>query len=308
MADQVQQEIRRQVQWLEPNQAPEEVAEQIMEFSSSKSGRTLKIYVAGLQGLHVLAQHRMKLDEPTIRNLLDAILDLARNKDNFCANREALLHALIKFEDAVPSAVRVQVHAKLEPLARGPVEESSEYPTAAETENPMNPVTYRSGRPENVQGMALIALAAFSAGNPAATKRVGDLLEDSLCDHRPEIRRAGYAAAQRLSDVTEGVILGILAGLRDPEPNAAVVAFAALANQTTWKLNRNHWRVFLMATRLAQRTGNPSLRRNAAAALVAWSSKCPPQFMNEQSELLAEFSRDVYWSVRSIVNRQHDEP
>jgi len=172
----------------------------------------------------------------------------------------------------------------------------------------MNPFKYRSGRPENVQGIALIALAAFSAGDPAPAKRLGELLEDSVCNHRPEIRRAGYAAARRLSDVPEGVILGILAGLRDPDPNAAVVAFAALANQTTWKLNRNHWRVFLMATRLAQRTGEPALRRNAAAALIAWSSKCPPQFMNDQAELLAEFSHDICWSVRSVVTRQHDEP
>jgi hypothetical protein len=152
--------------------------------------------------------------------------------------------------------------------------------------------------------MALIAFAAFSAGDPAATERVGDLLEDSVCDHRPGIRRAAYAAARRLPNVSEGVILGILAGLRDPEPNAATVAFAALANQTTWKLNRNHWRVFLMATRLAQRTGDPSLRRNAATALVAWSSKCPPQFENEHAELFAEFSHDICWSVRRIVNRQ----
>ncbi len=104
-------------------------------------------------------------------------------------------------------------------------------------------------------------------------------------------------AARRVSDVPEGVILGILAGLRDPDPNAAAVAFAALANQTTWKLTRNHWRVFLMATRLVQRTGEPTLRRNAAHALVAWSSECLPQFKNDQCELLAEFSNDICWSV-----------
>lgn len=306
LAEQVEQEIRRQVQWLEPNQDAEAVAEQIMEFSSSKSGRTLKVYVAGLQGLHVLAQHRKKLDEPKIRKLLEAVLDLGRNKDNFCSNREALLHTLIEFADVASPADRVRVQAALEPLARGLVEESSEYPTAAETENPMNPFKYRSGRPENVQGMALIALAAFSAGDPAPAKRLGELLEDSVCNHRPEIRRAGYAAARRLSDVPEGVILGILAGLRDPDPNAAVVAFAAFANQTTWKLNRNHWRVFLMATRLAQQTGEPALRRNAAAALIAWSSKCPPQFSKEQDELLAEFRNDICWSVRKIINSQRE--
>jgi hypothetical protein len=302
LADQVAQAIRCQVQWLEPGQLAEPVAEQIMEYTKPKPDRTLKVYIVGLAGLHALARHRMKLDEPTLRKLLDAILDLARNKDNFCANREALLHALIEFADVVPPEARTAVQAALEPLARGPVQESSEYPTAAEADNPLNPFKHHSGRPEDVQAIALVALAALASRDAAATKRVGDMLEDALCDHRPGIRRAGYAAAQKLRDVSEGVILGILAGLRDPDPNAAVTAFMALARQPGWKVNRNHWRVFLMAARLAQRIGGPKLRRHAAAALVAWSSKCPPQITREQEELLGEFSDDICWSVRTVTH------
>jgi hypothetical protein len=226
---------------------------------------------------------------------------MARNKDNFCVNRQSLLRALIEFVDSIPATARAGAEAALEPLARGAVKESSEYPTAAETDDPLNAFKHHSGRPEDVQGMALVALAALASGDAAATKRVGDILEDTLCDHRPEIRRAGYAAAGRLPDVSEGVVLGILSGLRDPDPNAAVSAFAALAEQTGWKLNRNHWRVFLMAARLAQRTGNPKLRRHTAAALVAWSPKCPAQFAGEQAELLAELSDDICWSVRTAA-------
>jgi hypothetical protein len=304
LADQVAQEIRRQVQWLEPGQLAEPVAELIMEYTNPKPDRTLQVFIVGLSGLHALAKHRTKLDEPARGKLLDAILDLARNRDNFCVNREALLRALIEFADAVPAAARDGIMAALESLARGPVEESSEYATSAETDNPLNPFKHQSGRPEDVQATALVALAELTAGNPIATKRLGDMLEDALCDHRPGIRRAGYSAARRLSDVPEGVILGVLAGLRDPDPNAAVSAFAALAKQTGWKLNRNHWRVFLMAARLAQCTGSPKLRRHAAAALVAWSPKCPPNLGTEHAELVAELSDDVCWSVRVEVKRQ----
>jgi hypothetical protein len=155
--------------------------------------------------------------------------------------------------------------------------------------------------------MALVALAALASGDTAATRRVTDILEDALCDHRPEIRRAGYAAARRLPDVSEGVILGVLAGLRDPDPNAAVSGFAALAEQTGWKLNRNHWRVFLMAARLAQRTGSPKLRRHAATALVAWSPKCPPQLTRELGDLLRELSDDICWSVRTSPKRRSED-
>lgn len=307
LAVQVAQEIRRHVQWLEPDQVAEPVAEQIFEYTSRKEDRTLKVFTTGLSGLRALAKHRAKLNESTLRDLIQATLDMAQNKDNFCANRHALLHCLVDLADAIPANQRPSVAAALEPLARGFVEESSEYPTAADADNPLNPFKQRVGRPEDVQGIALVALAALATGDAAATERIGKILEDTLCDHRPRIRRLSYFAARRLPEVPEGVVLGVLTGLRDPDPAAASTAFATLAKQTGWKLTRNHWRVFLMAVRLAQRTGSAKLRLNAAAALVARSSKCPDQLSNEQTELLTAFGNDICWSVRSIAKRQKED-
>src|SRR6266545_2216998 len=48
LADQVAQEIRRQVQWLELDQLAEPVAERIMEYTNPKPDRTFKVYVVGL--------------------------------------------------------------------------------------------------------------------------------------------------------------------------------------------------------------------------------------------------------------------
>jgi hypothetical protein len=304
LAEKVTQEIRRQVQWLKPGQIAEPPAEQIMEYNNPKSDGTLKVYVTGLAGLHALAKHRTKLDKAETQNLVNAILDLVRHKDNFCVNREALLYALIRFADAIDAPTRNRIVAALEPIAKGEVEESSEYPTASETHHPLNPFKSDSGRPEDVQSMALIALATFASRNAVDVKRVGKILEDALCDQRPGIRRAGYAAAWRLPNVSEGVVLAILSGLRDPDPNAAGSAFAALANQGSWTLKRDHWRVFLMAARMANRTGGPDLRRYAGSALAALSSKCPRQFKTEQTELIAKWREDICWSVRNAANGQ----
>lgn len=307
-ATQIEQEIYRQVQWVAQDQIAEPVNEQLFTFNCSpKSDRTLVVYAVGLTGLHAIIQHRAKLDESTLGKLIVAILDMAQNKDNFCSNRAALLQALTAMVDVIPASARTKCVEVLEQIARGPVEESSEYNTAAETDNPMNRFKYRFGRPDDVQSAALVALAMVAAGQSSAIKRVVDILDESLCDHRPGIRRASYAAAWRLPDVSEGVILGVLAGLRDPDPNVAESAFAALANQPNWKLNRNHWRVLLMATRLAQSTGSSKLRRVAATALVAKSSKCPPQHANELAELLKAFGDDICWSVRNITTRPVSE-
>lgn len=306
IAEQVTEEIRRQVQWLAPDQLPEPVAEQIIEYNSSKKDQTLKVYLVELSGLYAVARQRAKLGESALRSLVDAILHQSRNRDNFCVNRQSLLRALMEFMDILPAAERDKAEAAIAPLARGEVEESAEYPTAEEIGNPLNPFKPRSGRPEDVQGMALVALAALAAGNPPAIKRMESALENALCDHRPGIRRAGYAAALRLPHVSEGIILGVLAGLRDPDPNAAAAAFMTLAEQNGWRLNRNHWRVFLMAVRFAQRTGPANLRRHAAAAIIAWSSKCPHRLRAEQSRLITEFGDDMCWSVRANAKRSRE--
>ncbi|HWB14477.1 MAG TPA: hypothetical protein VG826_34950 [Pirellulales bacterium] len=306
LADQVVQEIRGQVQWIETGQEAEPLAEQIMAFTSVKPAGKLQVAFVGLTGLHALARHRTKLDEATRRKLLDAVLDMAQHRDNFCVNRQGLLHALIDFADLVPETARRTTERVLVRIARGQVDESLEYAPSAQVDDPLNPNKYNLGRPDDVQAVALVAIAVLAFGNAGAMKRAGQLLEDALCDARPAIRRAAYAAARRLTRVSTGVIVGVLAGLRDPDPKVAITAFAALADQTGWHLNRNHWRVFLMAARLAQKTGDANLRRHVAVALVAWAAKCPRELRGEHGQLLTAFARDICASVRSAVNCSSD--
>lgn len=304
LADRVAAEIRKQVQWLEGDAAAQPAAEEVSVLTCQKEGRTLKVYITGFTMLHAVVRHRARLDEPTLTHVVDAILEVACNKDNFCCNREALLSVLVDLADVIPPPQRPVIEAALKPLAAGEVPESSYYPTAAETDHPLSRIRHHVGRPEDVQAMSMIALAAVLSGDEAGRKRVVRLLEAALCDHRPGIRRAAYAAARRINVASEGVILGVLAGLRDPDPSAAMAAFAALVDQTGWKLKRHHWRVFLMAVRLAQRTGNAKLREHAAAALVAWVPACPRPFVRERDELLAALGQDVCWSVRARLRPQ----
>jgi hypothetical protein len=126
------------------------------------------------------------------------MLDMARNKDNFCVNRTGLLAALIEFADVLSPVTRGAAESALEPLALGAVEESSEYLTASETHAPLNRYQHESGRPEDVHGMALIALAALASGNAAASRRVGGQML------RP--RRLSQAATQLRNSGQRGIV------------------------------------------------------------------------------------------------------
>ncbi|HZZ80634.1 MAG TPA: hypothetical protein VFE62_19175 [Gemmataceae bacterium] len=304
-AGEIAEEITRQVQWLRPGESPKPVAEVIMEYSNPMEDRTLKVYVTGLAGLHALARNRDRIGMAQLKVVIGAVLRMAAERDNVCSNRQALLHALMHFADFVDVGTRRKVLSALEAIAKGPVEESAAYPTAEQMRDPLNPFKNDSGRPEDVQSMALVAMATFAKPGKS-TKRAVTILEQALCDERPSIRQAAYSAAWRLATVSDGVILGVLAGLRDPDPNAAGSAFAAVANQTSWKLNVNHWRIFLMAARLAVRTGSPIVRRYAARALFSMSSICPALLRAEHEQLLTALRNDVCSSIRVAATRRTD--
>jgi hypothetical protein len=299
-AKDVAREILRQVQRLSPDEVAEPVAEQIMEYCDSE--RSLRVSLVSLTGLHTLARHRTQLDDESVSALVSAILEMSQDKDNFCSNRESLLRVLSEFADSISLSVRAATIAVLESIADGNITESAAYPKAAEAEDQLNPFQMRHGKPEDVQSAGLKALAKMTLPGTAAMKRFIRRLEEAICDHRSEIRRAGYVASGRVEKVTEGIMLGILTGLRDPDPHAAATAFAVLASNPSWRLIRSHWRVFLMAIRIAQRTGLPMVRRHAAAALTAWVRKCPNEMLQECRSLLLGFRADICYSVRSKAN------
>lgn len=302
LAQQVTKEVRLQVQVVYPGQQHIPVPEQFMEFTSPGVDCTLKVFSVQFFGLHAIVKHRSKMDSETTLELVSAICDMALNADNFCTNRTALLLGLIGLADVVPLDARHTIVSRLLPVAQGVVEESLLYDKASEAENPLNAFKHRHGKPEEVQAMALIAVSELVGSDSASHKRFTEILEDCLCDPRAEIRRAGYRAARRLPKVSEGVILSILTGLRDPDPNAATSAFSAIAHQSGWKFTRDHWRVFLMAVRFIHRTADAEVRMHAAEALMAWSRRCPRAFMLHRDELREMFRNDVCWSVRSAIS------
>ena len=195
----------------------------------------------------------------------------------------------------------------MEILASGDIQESEAYPVAAEADNPLNTHKLNLGRPEHVQQAAIIALITIYAENRISNNKTIDILESVFCSSSPDIRKAAYAAAGTLSKAPEGVLLGVLAGLRDNDQNAARRAFVAFAEQADWEMNRNHWSVFLMGVQVAQNSADPILRRHAATALLKWMPKTPNDRIKTKAlNLQRDFANDICWSVRKTTPLSSD--
>src|SRR5262249_13949198 len=207
VAQHVAKEMRRQVQRLKPGEDPERQSELLMEYFNDQGDEKLRVYVVQLSNLCALARHRKKLTPESISILVEAMIDLAKEADNFCANRAGLLGALIEFADCIPASEAGKVVAALETLARGAILEMTRYPTAAESRNPLSPNRAEMGKPEDVQSVALVAIATMAASSRRAAALVGRILEEALCDHRGAIRRAAYDAAGALPRASSVIIV-----------------------------------------------------------------------------------------------------
>jgi hypothetical protein len=91
-------------------------------------------------------------------------------------------------------------------------------------------------------------------------------------------------------------------GLRDPDPSAAVAAFAAFADRKEWSLSRPMWKLFLLATRLASQSPDSNLRRHAALALRSRFAHAPTESTRSEARaILSAFATDVAYSVREVA-------
>jgi len=297
-------EIYAQVQLIKPGEVPQPAGEVWFEFSASYEGCALKVYSVGFNGLYALVRHRTKLPARSVELLITAILQLAQEEKNLCGNRLSLLQCLLGLLDVLPATQVRDTASKLEKLASGPLVESDIFPWSSSAQNPTASFRFSNAKPEDVQAAALIAFAKVVSLHPSYARRLAELIEDAICDPRPRMRQAAYAASQESAITSPGMLLGLLAGLRDPDESAAGSAFDALGERNGFKMNRNHWRVFLMACRIASFGGSAQLRKRVARTLRSRIGKCPPGMQPHAREVLQKLAADPSWTVRKAAGAE----
>jgi hypothetical protein len=222
------------------------------------------------------------------------LIDMSRAKDNLPTNRQRLLSIIAKFVDVADDRTRETVFRAIEPLARGD--------GIAPPEQPSDAANAIGGDPKDVQAAALVALAEFVDTNRSRSRRVNQILFEVLVDPNENIRRAGYVAASRLSEISAEGMLAILNGLRDPDPLAARSAFQAFAKHAGSKVTRPMWRIFLLGVRFASQSPNMGLRHQAAIAIRKHLSNVPTAEMKCEGErILDAFRADIAFGVWRVA-------
>src|SRR5579883_490516 len=291
-AKRVADETKLQVQRVKPGEQPIRLPETLYVYGSTGGGWPYVTVGQGV-GLAALEQHRSRLTIEVVTEVIRAMLVPLQDTDNIRTNKERLLSQLIAFTDRADETLRAEIFNVVEPLI-GPSAESTSSSFAKAAAN---------GNPDDLRAIALVCAAVYAAGNEERVSRVGEMIEEAAVDPNPKIRRGAYAAAQRFSGLTPDAILPLLMGLRDPEPETAVTAFAAFADRLEWKLTRSNWKLFLLAVRSAADSPHINLRWHAALALTNRVDSVPSGLRRESATILARFETDVSFSVRKAVRR-----
>jgi hypothetical protein len=151
-----------------------------------------------------------------------------------------------------------------------------------------------------LQAAALIAIARFAGRDPDRFRaRFEQLLQLALIHPDVTVRRGSFAAFRDFPRHLGTSYLAVLMGTRDADPQAAITAFAALAEKQELEISEYEWRLLLYSIRAAAESPNVNLRRHAAGMLARRIGQVPSGPVREQAEaVLAIFKEDLCASVR----------
>jgi len=249
---------------------------------------------------HATARHRQQLPQKAIREMALAALDMVVDPDNDLSNRASLINGLMELSDMLDGPTAARAFDVLERIARGEIEVSSD-----RRSGPLDVVRVQSTTREDLRAIALVGAAQVGSHHADLYReRLEDLLDEAFSAPEVEVRQGAFAAFRDFPVRSEGPLLAVLLGTRDPDPGGAITAFAALAEKRDLALNRNHWRLLLYSTRLAGRSTSRNLRRHAAATLAHLIDLAPGGAIRRQAEdILTNFGTDISASVREAAQR-----
>lgn len=299
-AEQVRQWVLLQVQRLPVGQDAQPCPGTVATATSTLGTTTTVVNVTSTVELEAIARHQKDLPDEVVRRLVSAVMAMIRERENALVNRAALISTLPQFASRLDGSLVAEVLDDLIPLARGEAEEPTLLPSASSAEDPFNPRKVMMGKPSQVRGAALVALARLgSGGTPSADATIDSILEDALCDPDSEVRRAAFTAVHCAQRLAEGPLMAVLLGLRDSDPNTAANAFFVLALKSDLRLTRAQWRLFVHAARIAAQSPELRLRAAAAAALTRLQPSSPTGGIRNQTvELQRTLATDCSATVR----------
>ncbi len=297
--------IRKQVEVLDETAEPSKLGG-FGQITKSKGSEKIVVHMAGNQHLiDAIAAYISRLSDTSVRQLVEALLEMIVDDRNIVSNRVSLTQSLKKFVPRIPPELAQRTSQILGQIARGNFEESEVGQTYKEANNPLNPFKISSGDPFDLISIAGVTLAYGSKFHSEFRTELhsGVLLELLEADYE-KLRKYGVAASLEAESLTESETTALITNCFDSSSEVRKYALYALGSVLSLELDRQG---ILLALRAIKNASNSmDLNERAEAARAAKSllrqATVEEEIKARLISILSELSGDISWWVRNCAS------
>jgi len=296
--------IPRQVQRLTAAEEPKQCSESFFYITANRpDGSKLIVHLVGSTAMHSVIVHRRSLKPETLDALIDAVLKLLEDRDNFLGNKTVLLEVFSRCGDSIAERFASRVFEVVAPFARGEITEPENVMSAADAANPLNRFKMGTGKPSEVQALALYALANIEHAKPGTYgESLEAILEDAITNADPDVREAAFYAWRLMPRWPASVQTSIILGTRDPDQRPAMAAYDTIAVCDAFHPTIDELKVLCQSLAVSVHSRSVEVRRIAATACRKMAeSTSDAAVKSKLMTLQQQFREDICYSVRQAA-------
>ena len=255
--------------------------------------------------IDTIAAHPVCLNDDSVLELVQAILEMIVDSRNIVSNRITLIQSLGKFTSRLSKDLAERVSQTLSRIARGDFSESLVGQTFQVATNPLNPFKMNMGDPRDLRGIALMTLSHGSKIAPAFSEELhSGVLMDFMEMDDERLRWFGVEAAKHANLLTESEATALIASSLDGSSKVRQLVLQGLATLKSVNLDRQGLRLGVRAIRNASVSASAEERFAAAKAAKAFfRHPAIDKKMKEQLvAILKVLSDDISYYVRNCAS------
>jgi hypothetical protein len=301
LAEDVARDVRLQVQRLDSDKEFEKPQVSLGQMTLTAGPKKVGVSIYSDLGLRALIAHRKLLNEDSIALLMDSVLAMLHEPENVISNKVLMINAITGLADVITPKLADQAFEILEPIASGNVT-SIDLSKAVPPNHPLNPNTMNFGKPETIQGGALLALATIESKlSPELRNRAVTLIEGAMVNPHPEVRTLAFIAARRLQAISDSAVITAVLATRDNVEDVVIESFLLLGDHM--KDTPEFWNSVVYSAKLASQSTASEIRRVVAYTTKRLSEKCKDDTIQEQlMDIRSVLENDFSYSVRKELS------
>ena len=297
--------LRKQVEVLDANAEPAKIGGFGQIVKTTAAGKII-VHMSGAQHwIDAVAAHLDCLNDNSVLQLVQAILEKIEDDRNIVSNRISLIQSLGEFTNRLPTDLAEGASKIISRIAWGHFRESEVGQTYKEATDPLNPFKLNSGDPRDLRGIALLTLARGAKKHSAFSEDLhSGLLLNLLEKDDEKLRYFGVASARVADRLSDSEMTALVACGFDRSPEVRKLVLNGLASVVPANLNRQGLQLGVQVIRSSAESEHAVERAETAKAAKALlrHATIDEEMKERLAKIVKTLSGDISHYVRTCAS------